>query len=70
MSAGKLVPMWYRAVALLLRREIAVGAFIEKFSSEPPHLGLINEENKIRLRDEVLREAEQGARLTWSSDES
>ena len=47
LSAGKLVPMWYRAVALLLRREIAVGAFIEKFSSEPPHLGLINEETRF-----------------------
>ncbi|MYI35504.1 MAG: hypothetical protein F4118_03630, partial [Acidimicrobiaceae bacterium] len=57
LDAGKLIPMWYRAVACLLRREISVGAFIEKFSSEPPHQGLISEQNRIRLREFTLREA-------------
>ena len=57
LSAGRLVPMWYRAVARLLRREVSVGAFIEKFASEPPHWGLIDEANTSRLRERVLREA-------------
>ena len=69
-GAGRLVPMWYRAVARLLRREISLVAFIEKFSSEPPHLGLIDEDNKNRLRDLVLREAEPGPHLAWSSEAS
>ena len=57
---GKLVPMWYRAVALLLRREVSLAAFIEKFSSEPPHFGLVNQQNADLLRDHVRREADLG----------
>lgn len=57
LDAGKLIPMWYRAVACLLRREVSVSAFIEKFSSEPPHQGLISEQNRVRLRKFTLREA-------------
>ena len=66
LSVGKLVPMWYRAVARLLRREVAVASFLEKFASEPPLLGLVDEENANRLRDQVLREAGLKPQLVWS----
>lgn len=66
LSVGKLVPMWYRAVARLLRREVSISSFIEKFASEPPLLGLIDEKNASSLREHVLREAGLKPQLVWS----
>ena len=60
LDLGRLTPMWYRAVALLLRREISVAAFIDKFSSEPPHFGLVNASNAARIREHIRDEAELG----------
>lgn len=70
LGVGKLVPMWYRAIARLLRREVAVGAFIDKFSSEPPHLGLVDEDNAHQLREYVLREAGMKPQLIWSKEQA
>ena len=64
MNTGKLIPMWYRAVARLLRRETSLPAFVEKFSSpEPPFPAHINEENAKHLREHVLQEA--GLQPQW-----
>ena len=60
LDSGRLIPMWYRAVALLLRREVSVAAFMDQFSSEPPHFGLVNASNTARIRDHIGDEAELG----------
>ncbi len=70
LGVGKLVPMWYRAVSRLLRREVSVGSFIDKFSSEPPHLGLVDEDNANRLREYLLREAGLKPQLIWSKEQA
>ena len=70
LGPGQLVPMWYRAVARMLRREVSVVAFAEKFSSEPPHLAKVDEDNASNLRALVLREAGFRPQLVSSKQEA
>ena len=60
LTAGRLVPMWYRACAKLLRREISCSAFLNSnsFGSQPPYLERQGAEVNSLLREALLEEAQ------------
>ena len=58
LGLGKMIPMWYRAVGRLLRQEVSLPSFVEKFSApEPPFVAHTSRANENRLREHVVKEA-------------
>ena len=67
---GGMQPMWFRAAALLLKREITVDSFFSHFASYPPRLARMSNESCNLLGQSLMVESEIIRKIGRPSDSS